>query len=340
MTSATDGAGVVAQAYLDSGNYTRAEEVLRSALAEDPDNVDLLTGYTRAKLGQKDYHAAALAAHSALATAPNNEHAMRLYALALQGQRRYPEALWMAWRTATEHPGVYLSHYVYASLLSSAGHAQQALVVINEALRLHPASADSLVLRGDIYRSLWWFTQAEADYHEALRLEPDHASAVHNLAVSRLRRGKTTMALRGFLGAGQLDPQLGGLARRNIGVALTRVLRLSTAAVVFLAVALITVMGLHDESQSTVVPRIVAGVLTAGFAGVIVWVLRSMPGPMLRAVLRERSLLALRMLFLVFAVLAGLATAIVGSTALTDPLGPLLLIGVVCMTVLGWLTRQ
>ncbi|KWX21370.1 tetratricopeptide repeat protein [Mycolicibacterium wolinskyi] len=340
MTSTTDGAGFVAQAYLDSGNYARAEEVLRSALAADPNNADLLAGLARAKIGQKDYYAAALAAHSALAAAPDSEYTKRLYALALQGQGRLPEALWMAWKTVTEHPDVYLAHYVYASMLYSAGHAQQALVAVNEALRLNPASADSWVLRGDIYRSFWGFAAAEADYHEAIRLEPDHASAVNNLAVSRLRRGKTGMALHGFLGAGRLDPGLGELARRNVGVALTGVLRWTTASVVFMAVALIVVAAMHEEGRATVVPRLFAAALTAGFVAVIVWVFRRVPWPALRAVLRERFLLALRLLFVGFAVLAGLAVTVVGSTPLTDVLGPLLLMGVVGFTVLGWLTGQ
>ncbi|MHC9291382.1 tetratricopeptide repeat protein [Mycobacterium sp. LTG2003] len=340
MTSTTDGAGFIAQAYLDSGNYARAEEVLRSALTEDPNNVDLLAGLARAKIGQKDYYAAAFAAHSALAGAPDSEYAKRLYALALQGQGRMPEALWMAWKSVSEHPNVYLAHYIYASMLFSAGHAQQALVAANEALRLNPSSADCWVLRGDIYRSMWGFAAAEADYHEAIRLEPDHASAVNNLAVSRLRRGKTGMALRGFLGAGQLDPGLGELARRNVGVALTGVLRWSTASVVFLAVALIAAAAMHEEGRSTVLPRFFAGALTVGFIGVLVWIFRRVPWPALRAVLRERFLLVLRLLFVFFAVLAGLAMTAVGSTPFTDVLGALLLPGIVGLTVLGWLTGQ
>jgi tetratricopeptide (TPR) repeat protein len=337
VTSAAGDIGDVANAYLETGNYQRATEVLQSALAEDPSNAGLLTQYARARLGLKDHWGAASAAHSALAAEPNNEHAMRLYALALQGQHRLPEALWVAWKTVTEHPDVHLAHYTYASMLRESGRLRDALFMIDEALRLNPASADALVLRGDIHRAFGASSAAEADYHEALRLEPDHAAAVHNLAVNRLRLGKTTKAVHGFLGAGRLDPALGQLARKNIGVALIRVLRLATASVVFLAVALIVVMALHQGAQSTVVPRVFAGALTLALAAVIVWVVRSVPRPTLRAVLRERFLLAIRLLFLAFAVIAGLVTTVVGSTPLTDFSGPLLLLGVVGLTVLGWL---
>lgn len=340
MTTPAGDRGDLAQVYLDIGNYRRAAEVLQSALAEEPNDAGLLAQYARARLGLKDYRDAAHAAHAALAADPDNEHAKRLYALALQGQGRQREALWVAWKATTDHPDVYIAHHAYASLLHAAGRSREALDVIDEALRLYPASADSLVLRGDIHRALQSVTAAEEDYHQALRLEPDHASAVHNLAVNRLRWGKLTTAINGFLGAGRLDPELGGLVRRNIGVVLIRVLHLSTACVIVLAAALIAVMVMHDRSQTTLIPRVFTGVVTLVLVGVIVWLVRSVPRPTLRAVLRERTFLAVRLVFLVFAIVAGLATVVVGSTPLTDALGPLLLFGAVSLRVFGWLSGE
>ncbi|MCG7609364.1 hypothetical protein BA059_15215 [Mycolicibacterium sp. (ex Dasyatis americana)] len=339
MTSAA-GPGDVAEAYLGTRNYRRAAEVLQCALAENPDDAGLLAQYARACLGLKDYRAAAQAAHSALAAAPGDEHVMRVYALALNGQGRRQEALQMAWRAATENPHIHSVHYTYASLLHDAGRSREALDVVDEALRLYPESADSLVLRGDIHRALRSFTAAEDSYQAALRLEPDHASAVHNLAVTRLKWGKLTTSINGFLGAGRLDPGLGALARRNIGVVLIRVTRLSTACVIFLAIALIAVMAMHEDSQSTVVPRILTALLTLGLVGVIVWLVRSVPPPTLRAVLRERTFLMVRLLFLAFAIVAGVVTAVVGATPLTGVLGPLLLFGTVCLRVYGWLSGE
>ncbi|MDH6196757.1 tetratricopeptide (TPR) repeat protein [Mycobacterium frederiksbergense] len=340
MTSAAGGPGDVAEAYLDTGNYRRAAEVLQSALAEDPNDAGLLAQYARACLGLDDYWGAAQAAYSALAAAPDDEHVMRVYALALHGQGRQQEGLWMAWKAVTEHPNLHSVHYTYACLLHESGRSREALDVVDEALRLYPESASSLVLRGDIHRVLRSFTAAEDNYHEALRLDPDHAVAVHNLAVNRLRWGKLTRAISGFLGAGRLDPELGDLARRNIGVVLNRVLGLSTACVIFLAVALIAVTAMHGDSQSTLVPRIFTAVLTLGLVAVIVWLVRSVPRPTLRAVLRERTFLAVRLLFLVFAIVAGVATVVVGSTPLTGGLGTLLLFGAVSLRVYGWLSGQ
>ncbi|MFV1356095.1 tetratricopeptide repeat protein [Mycolicibacterium fortuitum] len=334
------GPGEVAEAYLSTRNYQRAAEVLESALAEDPNHDGLLAQYARAQLGLKDYDGAAQAACAALATAPGDQHVMRVYALALNGQGRRQEALQMAWRAATENPHIHSVHYTYASLLLEAGRPRDALDVIDEALRLQPESADSLVLRGDIHRALGSFTAAEDNYEAALRLEPDHASAVHNLAVNRLKWGKLTTSIKGFLGAGRLDPALGELARRNIGVALIRVLRVSTASVILLSIVLIAVTASHENSQSTVVPRVFIALLTLGLAGVIVWLMRSVPRPTLRAVLRERGFLAVRLAFLAFAIIAGMITAVVGATPLTGVFGPLLLFGAVCLRVYGWLSGE
>ena len=333
------GTGDSAAEHLSAKNYVNAAEVLRSGLAEDPHNARLLVQYAQACLGMKDYVAAEAAAQAALATAPDNELALRLFTLALHGQNRLLEALSIAYKVVTEHPHAYLAQYTYASLLHESGHEREALAVVNEALRLDPQSPDSLVLRGDIHRSLSGPAAGEADYLEALRVQPDHAVAMHNLAVSRLRWGTLAEAVRGLLAAGWLNPALEPLVRDNIGLALVRVLRTATASVVFLAVALIVVTAAHADSLPTVIPRIAAAGLSAALVGALVWAVRLVPRPLLLSVLRERLLLGVRMGFVALAVIFGVLTAAVGSTPLTDLTGPVLLLGVVALTVAGWLTR-
>ena len=260
------------------------------------------------------------------------------YVLALIQQRRLPEALSMAWQTVNEHPHSAPAQLTYARLLRECGQDREALAVVNEALRLDPATPDSLVLRGDLYRSLWGPVAAEAQYSEALRLDSTHASAIHNLAVSRLRCGTLTRAVRGLLEAARLDPVLEALARENIGVALIRVLRMATSSVVFLAVAVIVVMAANDDSLPTVIPRIAAAVLSVGLGAVIVWVVRTVPRPTLYTVLRQRFMLAARMAFVMLAAVLGSVTALVGPNPVSDVAGALLLLGIVGLTVLGWVT--
>ncbi len=278
------------------------------------------------------------AAWAALGVEPANEQAMRLYTLALNGQGRAADALSMAWRMVSEHPQSALAQYTYAGLLHESGQDPQALTVVNEALRLDPVHPDALVLRGDIYRSTWGAAAAQAQYLEALRISPDHALATHNLAVSRLRWGSLTEAVRGLLAAGRLNSALGPLVIDNIGLALTRVLRMATASVVFLAVALIVVMAAHDDGLPTVIPRIVAGVLGVALAVPLVWVVRTVPWPVLSSVLRQRFLLGIRMAFVLLAVVLGVVTAAVGPNPVSDVAGTLLLFGVFGLSVLGWMT--
>ncbi|MGW0161790.1 tetratricopeptide repeat protein [Mycobacterium sp. NPDC003323] len=258
------------------------------------------------------------------------------HALALYGQGRVQESLAAAWQTAAAHPKSPLAQYTYASLLREAGRDAEALVVVDAALRLYPGSADAWVLRGDLRQKSAGPAAAESDYLAALRIDADHPLATHNLAVGRLRWGTNTEALRGLLDAVRLDPGLRALAVGNIASALARVLRAATASTVLLAVALIALTALHDQSQSTALARVFAVVLTVPSVAALVWVLRMVPGPTLRAVLATRLVPALRLVFLMAAVSIGLLAAALGSTMLTTVAPALLLFGVVVLTVLGW----
>lgn len=307
-------------------------------IAAEPDNARLLVQDAQACLGLKDYVAAEAAAQAALAAAPDNELALRLFTLALHGQNRTLEALSIAYKLVSEHPQAYLAQYTYASLLHEAGHERDALAVVDRALWLVPESADALVLRGDILRSVSGIAAAEAHYLEALRLQPDHAVAMHNLAVSRLRWGTLAEAVRGLLASSWLNPALEPLVRDNIGLALVRVLRMATASAVFLAVVLIVVVAAAEDSLPTAIPRIAAAVLSVALAGALVWAVRLMPRQILFEVLRERWMLCVRMGFVTLAVACGLLMAVVGSTPLTDMTSSLLLLGLVALTVAGWVT--
>jgi len=306
--------------------------------AAGPHDTVMFTQMAQASLDNRDYGAAASAAWQALSVDPSDEHAMRLYALALHGQGRLADALSMAWRLLTEHPRSALAQYTYAGLLHESRQDQQALAVLDEALRLDPANPDALVLRGDIFRTVWGAGAAEAQYLEALRIAPNHALATHNLAVSRLRWGTLTLAVRGLVAAERLDPSVRPLVIDNVGLAMARVLRMATASVVFLAVALIVVMAADDDGLPTVIPRVAAGMLAVALVVPLAWVLRVVPGPVLSSVLRQRLLLVGRIAFVSLAVVLGVVTAAVGSNPVGDVAGTLLLFAVFGLSVAGWVT--
>lgn len=238
----------------------------------------MLASLARVQILAGDFPAAARTAHAALAITPEDAFAMRIYAIALEGAGSFDQALVMAWRTATTHPHDRLSHFVYAEMLLKAARPQDALVVVDEALRLDPAHPDSHVLRGQVLSRLHRFDESTASYEAALRLDPTHASAVNNIGVNRLARSKWSAALAGFLGAARLDPDLGELARRNIGVALTRLLRFATVLVVLLSVLMfMEAPSIEQGSRVSVGHQIAVGLCTCAMFVYLVWLTRVVP---------------------------------------------------------------
>jgi tetratricopeptide (TPR) repeat protein len=291
------------------------------------------------KLGQSDYVAAASSAHAALSVAPENEYAMRIYSHALELQGRIPEALTMAWRTATAHPQSHLAHHTYARMLSDAGRPVEAMTAINEALRLNPHDIDALNLRGDIRVALGEFDPAEADYRHALQLNPMDASVVHNLATLEYQRRRRWSAVRGFVAAERLDPRFGDVVRRNVGVVLTGVLRRSAWLVSIVTIAVVATYNMRDDG-ATVIPRVVAGVGAVLLVAMSIPVLRNVPGPMLTSVLRQRQILAVRILQLLAAVVLGALTAIAGALTVPGVAAAFLLLSVPVVAVVGAITGE
>ena len=146
----TDAALHLAWAYLDANTYLRAEEVLRSALTDDPGDPRLLTTLARSKLGQEEFVDAENAARAALASAPRDEWAMHACARALQGQDRIAEALEITRNSVTHHPHSSAAHHWHAELLRAAGRPEEALIFAEEAMRLDPHDVETMVLRADV----------------------------------------------------------------------------------------------------------------------------------------------------------------------------------------------
>jgi Flp pilus assembly protein TadD len=276
----------LAQAYLETGNYERAREVLRRSLAEHPNDPGLLAQHARAEFLLDNYAAAAWSAYAALSAAPPDDMVMRIYALSLDGLGRAYDAMWMAWRTVTTHPNEPLAHRLYAKLLQKSRQFSSALLAVDEALRLDPTSVDALVLRGSILHDLGRIGESDASYRQALTLDPGNAEALNNIGVNRLQRGKFARAVRGFLGAAGNDPALGDLARRNIGVVLRRVLRLVTIVAALLGLLVAFAAGLHGEGHSTGTLRVITGLVTAILIAVLGRLHRVIPREVLTSVLR------------------------------------------------------
>lgn len=324
-----------ARVYLDVDNHQRAREVLAHALSMAPDDPALLIFDAQAAVGLGDYIGAERRVYAALKSAPDNEHAIRLYALALRGQGRMHEAKWMAWRAVCGNPNEYRTHLVYAQILSDEGWLDAALAEVTEAIRLEPSDPDLFVLRGNIFRKMSRTAESDAEYTAALRLQPDHAIATHNLAVNRMARGRLLGALRGFLGAGTLDPALGGLARRNIELAMARWLRWCTAGVLFLLWLLLVTA--TPGTTLGVGPRVGIGVATVGLGAALGKLVVTVGRRTLGSALKSRPLLAVRLVIVVVAVVLGTLTTVSPRQLEVVQVGaPMLFI---VSLVLAWVSR-
>ncbi|WP_418003709.1 tetratricopeptide repeat protein [Mycobacterium sp. PDNC021] len=332
---AADAALQQARLYLDVDNHQRAREVLAGALSMAPDDPVLLILDAQAAVGLGDHIGAERRLYAALKSVPDNEHAIRLYALALRGQGRLHEAKWMAWRAVCGNPNEYRTHLVYAQILSDEGWLDAALTEVTEAIRLEPSDPDLFVLRGNIFRKLSRTAESDAEYTAALRLQPDHANATHNLAVNRMARGRLLGALRGFLGAGTLDPALGGLARRNIALAMARWLRWCTVGVLFLLWLLLVTAA--PGNTLGMGPRVGIAVVTVGLGAALGKLVVTVGRRTLASALKSQPLLAVRLVIVVVAVVLGALTTVSPRQLEVVQVGaPMLL---VVSIVLAWVSR-
>jgi Flp pilus assembly protein TadD len=315
-----DGAHVV-RAYLETGNYERARELLRGLLSQHPSSPDLLKLDAHTEYMLENYPRTEQSAQAALAIDPSDEWAMRLYALALDGLGHQDEALWMAWRTVIAHPNLPVTHWLYARLLYGTRKFSAALVVVQEALRLKPEYVEALALRGAILKGLGRIEESSESYRQALVLDPDDAIVLHNLALNRLRRGRFSAALQGLLGAAGLDPKLGDLARGNIGVVLAKMLSRAAILCAALGVAILVVGVAASDGAATAQPRVVAGLITAALIVALTWTARAVPRRVVKSVLRKRPSIVIRLVHALLAAGVGLWITVLGGAAWSIPAG-------------------
>jgi tetratricopeptide (TPR) repeat protein len=261
MTSPSDIADAItlANTYVDARNYRRAEEVLRSALAHYPHNSRVLTELARAQHLLGDNKAAEQSACKAIAHAPEDAYAMSIYASILGELGRRRESLTWARKAVDAAPFDHAMHYEYARLLATAGDPASALPAAEEALRLAPADADTHDLKGNILGLLGRRAESTASHEEALRLQPGHARALHNIAVNRANRRDLAGALAGFTQAAQLDPHIGGNARKAITATVRQWLSWATVAA-WAALWLTVQIERNHPNESSSAARVVTGV--------------------------------------------------------------------------------
>jgi tetratricopeptide (TPR) repeat protein len=311
----------IARAYIETGNFGRARDLLRQQLSQHPNDAELLAVYADAELRLENYPGAADSARAALSITPSDAATMRIYVLALDGLGRTHEALGLAWRSAIDHPNDPVAHWLYARLLHDAREYKSALVVVDEALRLSPAFTSALFLRGLILKRLGRIEESTIAYQRVLELDPDNAEALHNLAINRLRRGKLGRALEGLLGAARLDPMLGDLARANIGLVLSKMLSRAAIVTLVLGVAVMVAGVAAADGDATAQQRTVVGVITAALVVALWRMQRVVPWHVVKSALRRRPSLAIRIVHALVGVAVGSWVSALGAPAWSIPTG-------------------
>lgn len=325
----------LACAYLDARNHRRAEEVLRSALTQDPHNPRLLTELARAQYSLGDHAAAEQSVRAALAITPRDAYPMRVYAGVLEALGRRAVALAWARDAVKADPRDLLTHYEYARLLVIAGMAADALPVATEALHLAPADADAHYLMGLVLAGLRRWEESTAQYQEALRLNPGHGEALHNIAVNHANTNSLPSALSGFREAAALNPHLGGIARRNIISTVRK--WLAWMGVASWGTLYILYRVQERDGVASPAARIVAVMGCLALLVMFGWLARSLPRNIWESILRDYEFWPLK----VDLALGVLVLVVFGALALGAPISSWVLLSVLLITfVVTWIVQR
>lgn len=205
----------LAATLIGKGEYARATEVLRQAVAAPPADEALFTDLGNAYLRQHMLPQAQQALKRALEINPDQPEAQNLLGLVavqkndageaevqfraalrsqsdfaeahnnlgnvLAGAHRYPEAEYHFQRAIAINPKYAEAHHSYALVLALTQSYDQAVSQLREAARLNPKDAQIHDDLGDVLMAKGQGEEAADQYREVIRLKPELADAHCNL---------------------------------------------------------------------------------------------------------------------------------------------------------------
>jgi Flp pilus assembly protein TadD len=330
-----------AEQLLDLRRDAEAERRFRDVLTSDPESVQALLGLGRALNRQDKHEEAEQVVRSALALEPEHEGGHHVLVDVLCDRRDGAAAVAAAERGLELAPHDFTSHYQHARALLSVRRprVRDAYDAAVRAVNLAPHSPDAHNLVGLCLDALGDNDGAQAAFRNALAIDPHHTLAQNNLAASEMDRGRLGRAAGLLRSAVGNDPQEKRL-RQNLDVVLLllgrRVLWSLFGAAIVLGILLVTeapwwtralsgtayvgVLALLLQRVRVQLPRGV-GQWGRGIWGRVTW-----QGKYLIGLL---ALLSVGVLLLAFAPypVAAAAGIVLGST--------LRVLGIVC--VIGWI---
>lgn len=196
----------LARQYSAEGDLTTAADILEAALAQRPDNCELLNDLAsvRVRLGRLDEAFELLRRAEGLGESEiltfNN------MADCLMRMNRLSEAMTYAERAVGAGPEFGKSHLTLALVHKSLKQYDSAIKALERAARLDPENSRVEREMGQTFLRLKRFEAARQHYGEAVRLSPDSVNALAGFGLACAGLGQTSEAAEALATARGLDP--------------------------------------------------------------------------------------------------------------------------------------
>ncbi|WP_319452177.1 MULTISPECIES: tetratricopeptide repeat protein [unclassified Mycobacterium] len=250
------------------GRSSDAEELIRTGLAEEPQDAQLLWRLGAVLQADMRYAEGLHAAQAAVAADPGSPDAHREYGVLLAETGDFAGAVAAA-ETAVDLAPVH-AHTIlaYSYVLGLAKRYPEAAELARKAVELAPHDPATHGQLGDVALMSGDRAGARRAYQEVLRLDPEHAAARKALASVDLLSARQRAALIGVVSAGRLDPNTPGLM--PLVTAILSELNWRMRAMLVLAyLPVMTIASNHDGAPSWDTRYAALAVLAV--SGAVVW---------------------------------------------------------------------
>ena len=203
----TDDTLLAAQLAEDTGQPEAAEAAYRRVLAKDPKSAAANAGLGHALIAQKKYGDAEKVLRTALAQSPNDPGLTAELATSLAAQDK-AEAVPLLEQLHADHPEDAAISRMLADLLIQAGDVPGADKLYVELLRTHPADVELLVAHGQNLMRLLLYPQAYGVFDKACKLDEANGDAWSGLAFAASKTAQPAVALHALTMRSKLLPEV------------------------------------------------------------------------------------------------------------------------------------
>jgi Flp pilus assembly protein TadD len=259
-----------ARALYELRRFPEAAELLRRAIASDPQNLEALGLLASAEVNAGDYEAALEAAERGLAVAPEAEWPHRLASVALRHLERTEQSIRHAREAVRLSPDGWQAHVTLAWSLADNSNLPAAREAAQRAVELAPDRAETHITAGVLAARAKRRPEAEASFRQALSIDPQNSIAHSELARMRMGGRHHTNpagladAATGFATSIRVDPRAEH-ARRNLELVL-RVFLAKASYFIFIDAYLIARIGSSSSQPAARLLPILLLAIPAGYA--------------------------------------------------------------------------